>query len=354
MIFSNAGSSISGELSYIYSEWTGPLEATAAQAGENFSQVSISGDGNVLAVGAPNYDGTYTSQGRVQIYDKSGTSWVYRTGITVAISSSPTLLGFSTSLNHDGTLLAVGVAYYDGTFTNEGQVRVYDISGVTVTQRYIIPNPSPEADAAFGDSVSLSSDGNVMAVARSGASTSAGLIDVFNLEPSSYTNRQIGITCSDSGSVKFGGCDLSSDGSFMSAGSYSYDGTYTDQGAAYLLEWSGSAYVQVGSRIVASDEQTGAGFGRNTGINGSGSRMVVGAYSWDNGASTNEGKVYVISINGTTFTEEATLLASDAGSGDSFGIAADIDNAGALIVSGALLWDGTLSDQGAVYTHEAQ
>ena len=91
------------------------------------SGVAISEDGLVLAVGAR---GRSTARGGVYIYDKSGSSWVQRGSVLLA-ADGVTLdrFGRSVSLSSDGAILAVGAPQWEGSETDEGAVYVYAYSG---------------------------------------------------------------------------------------------------------------------------------------------------------------------------------------------------------------------------------
>ncbi|MEZ4365746.1 MAG: integrin [Kofleriaceae bacterium] len=113
-------------------------------------------------------------------------------------------------------------------------------------------------------------------------------------------------------------------------------------------------------------------FGWSAALSGDGSRLAVGGYQEDSAATTvdgngaddtasNAGAVYVFARTGASWTQEAYLKAANAGAGDNFGVALDLDDAGARIVVGA--WqedsiatgvdgngaDNTSSNSGAAY-----
>lgn len=142
------------------------------------------------------------------------------------------------------------------------------------------------------------------------------------------------------------------------------DGGAPESGAAYVFVRSGTTWTQQ-AYLKASNAQAGDAFGRSVAI--SGDVIVVGA-DHEDGAATGvdgdasdngaieSGAAYVFVRNGTTWTQQAYLKASNAGAGDWFGasVAASHDT----IVVGALTEDGGVAgddqdesapDAGALY-----
>ena len=100
--------------------------------------VSISASGNTVAVGSPEYynTGNYRDIGRVRLFDWTGTSWVQR-GKHIEGIDQYDEAGFGISLSGDGNIVAVGapnreqgesVAYYPGPANRlrNGSVRIFE------------------------------------------------------------------------------------------------------------------------------------------------------------------------------------------------------------------------------------
>jgi hypothetical protein len=87
--------------------------------------VSLSADGNTMAIGAA---GVNSYSGSVSVYDLIGTSWVIR-GSNILGATSMEQFGSSISLSADGNTVAIGAPYsdnYSSSVTNSGSVSVYD------------------------------------------------------------------------------------------------------------------------------------------------------------------------------------------------------------------------------------
>lgn len=120
--------------------------------------VLLSSDGKVLAIGAPNADnGSTASAGLVRVYEWSGSAWVKRGediyGVSLDDKSSSAV-----SLSSDGSLVAIGAPFNDDNGSNSGHVRVFEFGGGAWMLRGSAI-PGEDANDYSGVSVSLSSDG---------------------------------------------------------------------------------------------------------------------------------------------------------------------------------------------------
>ena len=87
--------------------------------------VSMSSDGTRVAIGAMYNDGTGDKAGHVRVYSESGGTWT-QVGADIDGEAADDWSGFSVSMSSDGTRVAIGAPYNDGTGTDAGHVRVYD------------------------------------------------------------------------------------------------------------------------------------------------------------------------------------------------------------------------------------
>jgi hypothetical protein len=157
--WSQRGGDIDGEIGYLFG-----------------SSVSLSSDGNVLAVGEP---GAYANAGQVRVYEYVASGiWTQRGG-NIDGEAAGNHSG-SVRLSSDGNVLAVGAWSNDPSvlLKDAGQVRVYQYASGAWTQR----GGDIDEEAAgnkSGSSVSLSSDGTVLAVGTSNWDGSAGYVRVY-------------------------------------------------------------------------------------------------------------------------------------------------------------------------------
>ena len=87
--------------------------------------LSLSADGNTVAIGAPYNDGIGDDAGHVRVYDWNGTVWLPR-GLDIDGENAGDFSGWSISLNGSGNIIAIGAVSDDGNGIDSGQTRVYE------------------------------------------------------------------------------------------------------------------------------------------------------------------------------------------------------------------------------------
>ncbi|KGE86778.1 hypothetical protein IX84_19255, partial [Phaeodactylibacter xiamenensis] len=84
-------------------------EGADDQSGES---VSLSSDGSVLAIGAPGNNDNGSLLGHVRVYEWDGTGWSQR-GVDIDGEAFGDGSGISVSLSSDGSVLAIGADLND-------------------------------------------------------------------------------------------------------------------------------------------------------------------------------------------------------------------------------------------------
>jgi hypothetical protein len=129
------------------------------------------------------------------------------------------------------------------------------------------------------------------------------------------------LLASDGATTDVFGISVSIDGDYALIGA---DGDDAAKGSAYVFKRDGTIWTEE-QKLLASDGATGDRFGRSVSINGD--YALIGAP----GDDTWKGSAYVFKRDGTIWTEEQKLLASDGATNDIFGISVSIDGDYALI-----------------------
>jgi hypothetical protein len=159
------------------------LQAANPTINSNFgASVSLSTNGDLLAAGAP---GETSGAGAAYLFTRNSGTWVQTNRLVAAFSDPDDEFGRSVSLSPEGQTLAVGASLEDGNSTdinrdqdnnaeeNSGAVFVYSQSaGNWAEIAYIKPRDS-EADYQFGARVSLASDG-ALAIGAAGKDNLTG------------------------------------------------------------------------------------------------------------------------------------------------------------------------------------
>ncbi|MHC4782669.1 MAG: WD40 repeat domain-containing protein [Planctomycetota bacterium] len=261
-------------------------EAAGDFSGES---ISLSADGNRLAIGATMNDGGAQDAGHVRVYQWSGSSWT-RLGDDIDGDKATYWSGY-VSLSDDGSRLAVGAPDYSGMSLNPGEVRIYQWSGSEWSQMgSTISGEWPEDQ--FGFAVSLSADGSRLAVGaymNNGNGIDAGHVRAFEWSDSNWTQLGADIDGEAAGDFFGGTVSLSDDGNRLAVGATRNDGNGVDSGHVRVFQWSGSDWVQLGADIdgVATNDQSGL-----VSLSADGDRLAIGAFMND-GNGTNSGQARV-------------------------------------------------------------
>lgn len=140
--------------------------------------IAMSSDGGTIAVGAvyATVDGN-KAQGSASVFARQGGKWSLQKTVTAADGAAGDLFGYSVSLSADGGTLAVGAtgSDVDGN-ADQGTASVFTRDGGWALQA-TLTTATAAAKANFGTSVSLSADGNTLAVG--GPNAGAGAANVF-------------------------------------------------------------------------------------------------------------------------------------------------------------------------------
>ncbi len=180
---------------------------------------AISSDGNTLAVGV------YTSN-KVLVYTRSGSNWSLQASLTgsggVGTSQSQ---GYSCSLSADGNTVIIG-GFSDNSAA--GAVWTFTRSGTTWTQLGSKLS-SPTTTSNFGQSVSISGDGTILAVGSPRVNSFSGAISLYIKNGSTWDV----IISNKNGTGEFGSSlDLSNDATTLIVGAPA-DTSF--RGAAWIL-----------------------------------------------------------------------------------------------------------------------
>jgi len=235
--------------------------------------LSLSGDGNIVAIGAPQNDGNGNDAGHVRIFENLSGLW-FQKGQDIDGEYSGDQSGGSVSLSTDGNTIAIGARYNDGGGNISGHVRIYEYISGTWTQVGIDINGQNNDQS--GRSVSLSGDGNTVAIGAP-ERFNEGTVRLYTKisDPSfgTWTWTQIGQDINGSyGDMSGISVSLSSTGDIVAIGSPKHDNW---KGTVRLYENLGNNWSQIGADIDgrAGNDQSG----RSVSLSNSGSTVAIGA-----------------------------------------------------------------------------
>jgi len=199
------------------------------------------------------------------------------------------------------------------------------------------------SSAHFGFSVSI--DGDVAIIGADGdddGGTNVGSAYIFRFDGTSW-NQQAKLLASDGQAGDAFGTAVSINADVVIVGAILDDDNGDRSGSAYIFRFDGTSWNQE-AKLLASDGAPADQFGNAVSINGD--AAIVGA-DLDDDLGTFSGTAFIFRFDGTNWNQEAKLLASDGAARDEFGFSVSIDGNNALI--GARLDDDNGSGSGSAY-----
>ncbi len=298
-------------------------------------------DANVAIIGAQNDDDSGPSSGSAYIYRFDGTDWNQEAKLTVIDGNTSDAFGGSVSVA--GNLAVVGAPGDDDGGFSSGSIYVYRFDGSS----WSLDAKLGASDAGSGDGfgMSISCDEDTVLVGAPGDDGSSGSLYVFRYDGASWS-QQAKLTASDAGVGDMLGISVSIFGSAAIGGARLDDDGGLNAGAAYVFRFDGTSWSQE-AKLLASDAAGADLFGAAVSIDRT--VAVIGAPLDDDGAF-NAGSAYVFRFDGTSWNQETKLVAADIAGGDQFGIA--VSNCLDIAVVGSQADDVNGFNSGAAYVYQ--
>lgn len=266
------------------------------------SSVSISGDGNRIVVGASTKNSNGNSSGQTRVFEYRGGIWT-QLGSSIDGEAAEDNSGWAVAMSKEGNRIAIGAPNNDGSGIDAGHVRIFQYTGSNWVQ---LGNDidGEAAEDYSGSAISISSEsGNRIAIGAYGnesKGTRTGHVRVFEFIGNSWVQRGIDIdgdrTFNDSGSS----VSLSSDGSRLAVGEPGHDGigsSFSSYGQVRVYNFDGSNWYQYGSGI--SGEQAAGGSGGAVSLSRDGRWLAIGAWGND-GNGNDSGHTRIFDLGGRT------------------------------------------------------
>ena len=322
--------------------------------------VSLSADGNTVAIGAPKHDETAEdNRGHVRVYELNGSTWQQK-GNDIDGEAAGDNSGHSVSLSADGNTVAIGAPYNDGNGSNSGHVRVYDyVGGVWVQKGGDIDGEAEDDYSALGVSISLSGDGNIVAIGASGNDgdgSDSGHVRVYEYDDTQTTVSPIGWRKrggdidGEAENDKSGySVSLSSNGLIVAIGAHLNDGDGSNSGHVRVYEWNGASWSQKGADI--DGEASGDQSGFSVSLSADGETVAIGALYNDGDNGTMSGHVQVYDYDGSSWSQKGGDIDGEA-LADLSGYSVSLSGDGDVVAIGANANDGNGSASGHVRVYE--
>jgi uncharacterized protein YceK len=315
------------------------------QPGHTGNTVTISADGNTIAVGAPHdasaatgingnqQDDSASNAGAVYVYARNGNNWTQQAYVKASTAGSGDYFGSSVDLSADGNTMAVAAHWEasdatgingnqnDNSIPQAGAVYIFTRTGGRWTQQAYIKSSNTgeklpgEGEALvgggdgdqFGFSIALSADGNTLAVGAVGEDSTA-----TGINGNQADNAAVGA------------------------------------GAVYVFgrtanTWAQQAYVKPQTPAMFAG---GDLFGFSLGLSADGNTLAVGVYDEGGSSRTVNGMVdnmrggsgaaYVFARTGSTWAQQAYLKTSISEGGDSWGVSMALSDEGNTLALGSV------------------
>ena len=320
-----------------------------AEADYSGTSVSLSSDGTIIAIGASGNDGNGQYSGHVRIYQWNGTAWIQR-GTDIDGEAAGDQNGYSVSLSADGNIVAIGAPGNDGNGQASGHVRIYEWNGTAWIQRGSDIDGEAARDKS-GYSVSLSAGGNIVAIAahlNAENAPASGHVRIYQWNGTAWIQRGGDIDGEALGDLSGYSVSLSTDGNTVAIGAPGNDGNGPVSGHVRIYQWDGAGWTQLGSDI--DGEAAGDSSGRSLSLSSDGTIVVIGAPG-NNGNGDDSGHVRIYQWDGAQWTQVGDDIDGEV-YGDKSGWPVSLSVDGSIVAIGARRNDGNGEDSGHVRIYQ--
>ncbi|WP_340077082.1 T9SS type A sorting domain-containing protein [Leptobacterium sp. I13] len=295
------------------------------------SSVAINSNGNTIIAGARFYNGPNGSgAGLAQVYAFDGSAW-FQKGGNIDGETANDNLGWAASISDDGNTIAVGAPQNDGNGSNSGRVQVFTYN--TGLNQWDLKGGNIDGNAGdlSGRSISISGDGNTIAIGGPFNNSLTGVARVYQFQTGSW--NLIGEFFGEAANDQFGGAiSLSNDGTTVAIGAAFNDGGGNDSGSVEVYRYNGATWAQLSVDIDGLAEDK---LGTAVSLNNDGSVLAAGGPFNDEttgNISDNRGYVKVFDYTGSWVARPDIFGEAP---GDQSGSSVDISSDGNTIVIGA-------------------
>jgi len=322
--------------------WTQQQILTASDSGVvDCFGVRIALQEDTALIGADD-EVSWDSSGAVYVFTRTGTTWTQQQKLTPSDGAAGDLFSVSTALNGDTAL--IGAPWDDDNGNVSGSAYIFTRSGTTWTQQAKLLEPDGAAGHYFGLYASL--DGDTALIGRwvDGYSTNdTGSAYVFTRTGITWT-QQAELLGSDSAPGDSFGASVSLVGDTALVGAPNDDDNGDYSGSVFVFTRTGTTWTQQ-AKLLASDGTHWAWFGCHLSLDGD--TALIGAADDYKPHGAGSGSAYIFTRIGTIWTQQQKLIASDGKLQDNFGWPVCLDGNTAFIAA----WYDTLvgANSGSVY-----
>ena len=291
------------------------------------NSVSLNSDGTIVAVGSYWHD---NKKGTVRVFKFNGIVW-RQLGQDLDGEADGDRNGISISLNSDGSIVAIGAWFHDN---EKGQARVFKFDGTEWKKMGQDLDGEVDGDRN-GTSVSLNSDGMIVAVGSYWHDNKKGNVRVFKFDGTEWKKMGQDLDGEVDGDRNGTSVSLNSDGTIVATGSWFHD---NGKGQVRVFKFDGAVWRQLGQDLDGENSNSYAGV--SVSLNSDGMIVAVGE-EWDD---NKKGQVRVFKFNGTDWEKIGQDLDGEV-DGDQNGESVSLNSDGTIVATGSWFHD---NDKGQV------
>lgn len=283
------------------------MNASDRNSNDSFGDaLALSADGNTALIGAPYKDDPTSDSGASYVFVRSNTTWTQEKKLTISDKTSSDYMGSSVALTPDGNLALIGVPGKNLVpKLHVGAAYLFRRTGTAWSEQGKMFALDPEEDDYLGNSAAISSDGST-AIVGSDFKANVGAAYADQIEPRVVKTPSLQIAKNRLlRATAF--CTVL--GAACSAAPPPLDVDFARQALLGVEQ----------AKLVAADGRAQDSFGSSVAI--SGDTAVMGAPGVDSPGMSGVGAAYVFvrSSGGSTWTQQAKLVADDAVGDNLFG-----------------------------------
>jgi len=249
--------------------------------------------------------------------------------------------GFSVALSGDTAV--IGAYGDDDRGSNSGSAYIFTRNGSTWSQQAKLIADDGATDDFFGFSVALSGDTAVIGAPNDDdRGSNSGSAYIFTRNGSTWS-QQAKLIADDGATDDSFGESIALSGDTVVIGMYRDDDRGSNSGSAYIFTRNGSTWSQQ-AKLIADDGATNDWFAGSIAL--SGDTVVIGVRG-DDDRGSNSGSAYIFTRNGSTWSQQAKVTADDGAASDFFGISVALSGDTAVI--GAYGDDDRAGSSGSAY-----
>jgi len=316
------------------------LLATNGQMNDEFG-ASVSISDNRILIGAPGNDDTVQDGGTAYIFEYNGTNWIET---EILVPNNPSIDDrFGSSVSVDKNYAAIGTISEDSIALNSGAVYIFEYSN-NWTESAVLKASDAESDDHFGCDLSVSGSQIVIGAKEEDSDgLNAGAVYIFERNDFGIWNQSEKLTINNPEAGRELGTSVDISGNHVAIGAPKSDLNGLDYGVVLVYSKIGNNWFE--EQVLQPDSlHTFAGFGASVSIS---SNYLIAGAPYLNASSPTEGEAYIFRNDGTIWSLQSSLEASDFEIEDYFG--SSVSAFGHNVLIGAPGKDNLLADQGKSY-----